>query len=63
MARMKAVQATKPGGDWEMVERDIPQPQAGTGAPQSRSLRDLPQRYVREGGPLAWSSVPARAGT
>ena len=24
MARMKAVQATKPGGDWEVVERDIP---------------------------------------
>ena len=29
MARMKAVQATKPGGDWEAVERDIPEPQPG----------------------------------
>jgi D-arabinose 1-dehydrogenase-like Zn-dependent alcohol dehydrogenase len=26
---MKAVQATKPGGDWEVVERDIPEPQPG----------------------------------
>jgi D-arabinose 1-dehydrogenase-like Zn-dependent alcohol dehydrogenase len=29
MARMKAVQATKPGGEWEVVEREIPQPQPG----------------------------------
>lgn len=29
MARMKAVQATKPGADWELVERDIPQPKPG----------------------------------
>ena len=29
MAHMKAVQATKPGGDWEVVERDIPEPQPG----------------------------------
>lgn len=28
MARMKAVQATKAGADWELVERDIPQPAA-----------------------------------
>ena len=26
MARMKAVQVSKPGGDFELVERDIPQP-------------------------------------
>jgi D-arabinose 1-dehydrogenase-like Zn-dependent alcohol dehydrogenase len=29
MARMKAVQATRPGGVWEVVERDIPEPQSG----------------------------------
>ncbi len=29
MARMKAVQATKPGADWELVEREIPEPQSG----------------------------------
>lgn len=28
MARMKAIQATRPGSDWELVERDIPQPKA-----------------------------------
>lgn len=28
MARMKAVQVSKPHGDWEIVERDIPQPGA-----------------------------------
>ena len=26
MARMKAVQISKPGGDWELVDRDIPEP-------------------------------------
>lgn len=29
MKRMKAVQASKPGGDWEVVERDLPEPGAG----------------------------------
>ena len=29
MARMKAIQATGPGSDWELVERDIPQPASG----------------------------------
>ncbi len=29
MARMKAVQAARAGGDWEVVERDIPEPQPG----------------------------------
>jgi D-arabinose 1-dehydrogenase-like Zn-dependent alcohol dehydrogenase len=28
-ARMKAAQISKPGGDWELVERDIPTPAAG----------------------------------
>ena len=27
--KMKAAQISKPGGDWELVERDIPEP--GTG--------------------------------
>ncbi|HEX2056142.1 MAG TPA: alcohol dehydrogenase [Nitrospiraceae bacterium] len=29
MARMKAVQASRPGGEWDVVERDIPEPQPG----------------------------------
>jgi len=27
--KMKAAQITKPGGDWELIERDIPEPSAG----------------------------------
>jgi D-arabinose 1-dehydrogenase-like Zn-dependent alcohol dehydrogenase len=27
--KMKAAQISKPGGDWELVERDIPEPGAG----------------------------------
>ncbi len=27
--KMKAAQISKPGGDWELVERDIPEPSAG----------------------------------
>jgi len=26
---MQAAQVSKPGGDWELVERDIPEPDAG----------------------------------
>src|SRR5438034_10489261 len=29
MNKMKAAQISKPGGNWELVERDIPQPGAG----------------------------------
>ena len=27
--KMKAAQVSKPNGDWELVERDIPEPDAG----------------------------------
>src|SRR5258708_39216112 len=27
--KMKAAQISKPGGDWELVERDLPEPSAG----------------------------------
>jgi len=29
MARMQAVQASKPGGEWEVVEREVPEPGPG----------------------------------
>jgi len=29
MPRMKAIQVSKPGGDFELVERDIPEPARG----------------------------------
>jgi len=28
-SKMKAAQISKPGGDWELIERDIPDPGAG----------------------------------
>ena len=39
---MKAAQISKAGGDFELVERDIPEPRPGAGAGKSGSLRDLP---------------------
>jgi D-arabinose 1-dehydrogenase-like Zn-dependent alcohol dehydrogenase len=27
--KMNAAQISKPGGDWELIERDIPEPAAG----------------------------------
>jgi hypothetical protein len=35
MARMKAAQIAKAGGDFEMVERDIPEPGAKSGSHKS----------------------------
>ena len=43
MARMKAIQAAGPGADWDLVERDIPQPEVGQVRIKSRGLRRLPQ--------------------
>ena len=34
--KMKAAQIGKPGGDWELVERDIPEPAAGQRDSNSR---------------------------
>ncbi len=28
-SKMKAAQISKPGGDWELIERDIPEPSTG----------------------------------
>ncbi len=40
---MKAAQVPKPGGDFQIVEREIPKPGCGTGAHQGAGLRRLPQ--------------------
>jgi hypothetical protein len=40
---MKAAQISKPGADFEIVEREIPTAGCGTGAHQSAGLRRLPQ--------------------
>jgi len=36
MAKMKAVQISKPGGDFELVEREIPEPGPGRCVLRSR---------------------------
>ena len=43
MAKMKAAQVSKPGADFEIVEREIPKPERRTGAHQGAGLRCLPQ--------------------
>jgi hypothetical protein len=40
MGKMKSAQVPKPGSDFEIVEREIPQPAAGH---QGAGLRGLPQ--------------------
>ena len=39
---MKVAQISKAAGDFELVERDIPEPGPRAGAGKSGSLRDLP---------------------
>ncbi len=43
LAPMKVAQISKPGADFEIVEREIPQPGRRTGAHQGAGLRCLPQ--------------------
>ena len=43
VAPMKVAQIPKAGGDFEIVEREIPNPAAGAGAHQGAGLRCLPQ--------------------
>jgi D-arabinose 1-dehydrogenase-like Zn-dependent alcohol dehydrogenase len=58
MARMKAVQVPKAGADFEIVEREIPQPGAG----QVRIRVEALQRCVHQGGQRARHRLSARAG-
>ena len=47
---MRAVQVGEQGGDFELVEREVPTPGPRRGPRQGRGLRRLPQRHVRQGG-------------
>jgi hypothetical protein len=40
--KMKAAQIGKPGGDFELVERDIPEPGRWAGPRESGGVRHLP---------------------
>ena len=48
IATMKVAQISQPGGDFEIVEREIPKPAARTGTHQGAGLRRLPQRRAHE---------------
>jgi D-arabinose 1-dehydrogenase-like Zn-dependent alcohol dehydrogenase len=41
--KMKAAQISKAGGDFELVERNIPEPERGQVRVKNRSVWDLPQ--------------------
>src|SRR5690348_12428469 len=62
MAKMKAVQVTKAGADFEIVEREIPQPDATREDP-SASLWNLPQRRNLERRTFLRHNVPTRPRT
>jgi len=42
MSLMKVMQVRAPGADFELVRKDIPEPQANARPAQSRSLRGVP---------------------
>ena len=43
MRQMKVAQVSSPGADFQIVEREIPEPRRRTRAHQGASLRGLPQ--------------------
>jgi D-arabinose 1-dehydrogenase-like Zn-dependent alcohol dehydrogenase len=47
MAKMRAVQVSRPGGPFEMVERDIPEP--GRGVRENQSSEDTLRFSVLQG--------------
>jgi hypothetical protein len=55
--KMKAAQISKPGGDWELVERNIPEP--GPGQVRVKVEDRLDRRTCRwmEGGPTRWGRL------
>ena len=63
IAPMKAAQVPKPGGDFEIVEREIPKPASRSRARQGASVRCLSQRLAHERRAVAGNSVSARSGT
>ncbi len=39
--KMRAAQISKPGGDWELIERDVPEPGSGKADSSIRACRDM----------------------
>ena len=52
MPKMKVVQVPKAGADFEMVEREIPQPPPGHVRIRVLACGMLPQRCVHQGRPV-----------
>jgi hypothetical protein len=60
---MKVAQISKRGGDFELVDREIPQPRAEQVRVKVEGLRHLPQRRGSERGRVAGTAIPKGAGS
>ena len=58
MAKMKAVQVPKPGADFEIVERDIPQPQTGEVRIQVQACGICHSDMLTKNGGFPWQTYP-----
>jgi len=58
MAKMKAVQVPKAGGDFEIVERDIPQPQVGEVRLQVQACGICHSDVLTKNGGFPWQTYP-----
>ncbi len=58
MAKMKAVQVPKAGADFEIVERDIPQPQAGEVRIQVQACGICHSDMLTKNGGFPWQTYP-----
>jgi D-arabinose 1-dehydrogenase-like Zn-dependent alcohol dehydrogenase len=58
MAKMKAVQVPKPGADFEIVERDIPQPQTGEVRIQVQACGICHSDVLTKNGGFPWQTYP-----
>jgi hypothetical protein len=63
IATMKAAQISRPGGEFQIVEREIPKPADGQVRIQNPSLRNLPQRRRDERRDVSLDSVPPHSRT
>ena len=62
-SKMKAAQISKPGGDWELIERDIPDPGAGQVRVKVEACGICHSDALVKEGPVARSPISTRAGS
>ena len=63
VATMKIAVIPKPGADFELVEREIPEPGAGQVRIKVKGLRRLPQRRADQRRAIAMDSVSPHSRT